>query len=119
MTEIFDQMCPMYIVYGMTWEQYWLGDPWIAEAYREAHILRRKMRNEELWLMGLYNQSAVGAVVASAFGKHKVDYVSKPFDIFPKTKIEKKEEERNTKMKLIETLNAWKRSWDSMKKDKK
>lgn len=69
--------------------------------------------------MGLYNQSAVGAVVASAFGKHKVDYVSRPFDIFPKTKIEKKEEERNTKMKLIETLNAWKRSWDSMKKDKK
>ena len=119
MTEIFDQMCPMYIVYGMTWEQYWLGEPWIAEAYREAHILRRKMRNEELWLMGLYNQSAVGAVVASAFGKHKVDYVSRPFDIFPKTKIEKKEEERNTKMKLIETLNAWKRSWDSMKKDKK
>lgn len=108
----------MYIVYGMTWEQYWFGDPWMAEAYREAHILRRKMRNEELWLMGMYNQSAVGAVVASAFGNRKVDYVDKPFNIFPKTKIEKEEEKRNEKMKLIETLNQWKRMWDSMKKDK-
>ena len=117
MTEVFDQLFPMYIVYGMSWEQYWLGDPWIAQAYREAHILRRKMRNEELWLMGLYAQSAVGSVVASAFGKHKVNYVDKPFNIFPKTQIEKEEEKRNTKLKLIEELNAWKRAWDAMKKD--
>lgn len=107
----------MYIVYGMSWEQYWLGDPWIAQAYREAHILRRKMRNEELWLMGLYAQSAVGSVIASAFGNRKVDYVDKPFNIFPKTQIEKEEEKRNTKLKLIEELNAWKRAWDTMKKD--
>lgn len=108
----------MYIVYGMSWEQYWFGDPWIAEAYREAHLLRRKMINEELWLTGLYNQSAVGSVVASAFGKHKVDYVGRPFDIFPKTKIEKREEERKEKMKLIEMLSSWKAAWDSMRKNK-
>lgn len=105
----------MYIVYGMTWEQYWFGDPWIAEAYREAHILRRRMINEELWLNGMYNQSAFGAVVGSAFGKRKIDYVDKPFDIFPKTRLEKKEEERKEKAKLIAILNSWKASWDAMK----
>ena len=77
------------------------------------------MINEELWLSGLYNQSAVGSVVASAFGKRKVEYVTKPFNIFPKTKIEKREEERREKMKLIEILNSWKRSWDAMRKDNK
>ena len=111
-------MFPMYLVYGMTPEQYWKEDPWLAEAYFEAHILRRKMRNEELWIMGMYAQSAVGSVVASAFGNRRVDYVAKPFNIFPKTKIEKEEEKRNEKMKLIETLNQWKRMWDSMRKDK-
>ena len=90
----------------------------MAEAYREAHLLRRKMINEELWLTGLYNQNAVGSVVASAFGKHKVDYVTKPFDIFPKTKIEKREEERKEKMKLIEMLSSWKAAWDAMRKNK-
>lgn len=90
----------------------------MAEAYREAHLLRRRMINEELWLTGLYNQSAVGSVVASAFGKHKVDYVEKPFNIFPKTKIEKQEEERREKRKLIEMLSSWKTAWDSMRKNK-
>ena len=107
----------MYIVYGMTWEQFWFGNPWIAEAYREAHLLRRKMINEELWLTGLYNQSAVGSVVASAFGKHK-DYVKEPFNIFPKTKIEKQEEERKEKRKLIEMLDSWKKAWDAMRNNK-
>ena len=105
----------MYLVYGMTWEQYWFGDPWIAEAYREAHLLRRRMINEELWISGLYNTSAFGSVIASAFGKRK-DYAEKPFDIFPKTQIEKREEERHERNKLIATLNAWKIAWDAMRK---
>jgi len=89
----------------------------MAEAYREAHLLRRRMINEELWLTGLYNKSAVGSVVASAFGKH-MDYVNEPFNIFPKTKIEKQEEERREKRKLIEMLSSWKAAWDSMRKNK-
>ena len=87
----------------------------MVEAYREAHLLRRRMINEELWISGLYNTSAFGSVIASAFGKHK-DYVEKPFNIFPKTKIEKREEERNEKNRLIATLNAWKSAWDANKK---
>lgn len=88
----------------------------MAEAYREAHILRRRMINEELWLTGLYNHSAFGSVVGSAFGKRKMDYVKEPFNIFPKTKLEKREEERKEKQKLIDILNAWKSQWDSMRK---
>ena len=74
------------------------------------------MINEELWLTGAYNQSAFGSVVGSTFGKRKIDYVEKPFDIFPKTKLEKQEEKRKEKMKLIAILNSWKASWDAMKK---
>lgn len=99
----------MYIVYGMTYEQFWYGDPMMAKAYREAHLLKRKMHNEELWIAGLYTYNAFGAVIATAFGKHKEEYVKKPFNIFPKSDIEKKEEEREKKRKLIEYLSSWKR----------
>lgn len=106
----------MYLVYGMTWEQFWFGDPWMAQAYREAHLLRRKMRNEEFWIQGLYIYHGFGAVVATAFGKKREEYVKKPFNIFPKTEIEKKEEEREKKHKLIEFLNNWKKSSDKKQK---
>jgi len=106
----------MYLVYGMSYRDYWYGDPWMAKTYREAHLLRRKMRNEELWLMGLYNYHATGAVIATAFGKHREDYVKKPFNIFPKTDIEKKEEEREKKRKLIGFLSAWKKNTDGKTK---
>lgn len=106
-TEIFDRLCPMYLVYGMTWEQFWFGDPWMAKAYREAHLLKRKMRNEELWLEGLYEYHSVGAVIGTAFGKRKVEYLKKPLNIFPKTEIEKKEEERDKKQKLVAYLSGW------------
>lgn len=106
----------MYLVYGMTWDQYWFGDPWIAKYYREAHLLKRKMRNEEMWIQGMYNYQGIVAVIATAFGKHREEYVKKPFNIFPKTEIEKKEDEREKKRKLIEYLSSWKKNTDKKQK---
>lgn len=98
------------MVYGMTYDQFWFGDPWIAASYREAHLLKRKMLNEELWIQGAYFYNALQAVIATAFGKRKEEYVKKPFNIFPKTALEKKEEEREQKRKLIGFLSSWKKS---------
>ena len=103
-------MCPLYLVYGMTWEQYWFGDPWMVKHFREAHLLKRKMKNEEMWIQGLYNYHGFGAVIATAFGKRREEYVKKPFNIFPKTEVEKKEEEREKKHKLINFLSSWKKN---------
>lgn len=96
----------------MTYEQYWYGDPWIAKAYREAHLLKRKMHNEDMWLQGMYNYNGFGAVIATAFGKRKQEYPRKPFDVFPKTEIEKREEAREKKRKLINFLSAFKKKSD-------
>ena len=106
MTELFEMVCPTYISYGMSWEQFWFGDPWMAKDYRDAFILKRRMQNENLWLQGLYNFTALQAVIATAFGKKREKYVEKPFDIFPKTKAEKEQEKIRAKNKLIQFLNA-------------
>lgn len=118
LTEIFEQACPMYIVYGMTYEQFWFGDPWMVKAYREAHLLKRKMLNEELWIAGMYNYNGFGAVIATAFGKHREDYLKKPLNLFPKTETERKAEEREKKHRLIRALTQWKRNSDNKQKQK-
>ena len=55
----------------MTPEQYWDGDPALAKYYRKAEELRRKRRNEELWLQGMYIYEALCDVspVMNAFAK--------------------------------------------------
>ena len=55
----------------MTPEQYWDGDPALAKHYRKADEIRRKRRNEELWLQGMYIYEALCDVapVFHAFAK--------------------------------------------------
>lgn len=99
-------LCPTYLSYGMTWEEYWFGDPWMARAFHDAFVLKRRMRNEDLWLQGLYNYTAFQAIINTAFGKKRDKYVDKPFDVFPKTKAEKEQEKIRERNKLIRFLNA-------------
>ena len=55
----------------MSPDQYWDGDPTLAKHYRKAEELRRKRRNEELWLQGMYIYEALCDVspVLNAFAK--------------------------------------------------
>ena len=102
----------MYMAYGMTYEQYWYGDPWMARAYAQSYLLKRKIENENAWILGAYMANAFGTVIGNAFGKKKVNYLDKPMDIFPKTEAEKQAEVREEKRKLINWLNGMKRLAD-------
>ena len=104
-TEFFESVCPIYMLYGMTYDEFWHGDPWMAKAYKEKHLLERKQKNEEMWVNGMYQLSALSVALNNAFNKSKIKYVEKPFDIFPKTEIEKEEEKRNERQKLIDFLS--------------
>ena len=105
-TEIFDELFPTYLVYGMTYEQYWHGDPWLVRAYAQAYLLRRKVDNEQAWIQGAYIANAVTVAIANTFGKKKTDYLKKPLEIFPKTEAEKKAEVREERRKVIAWLNG-------------
>ena len=116
-TEIFTELCPTYMAYGMTYEQYWHGDPWMVRAYAQAYLLKRKIENENAWIQGAYIANAFGSVIASSFGKRAVKYMEKPMDLFPKTESEKAEEIRNERRKLIQFLSGWKKAVDRKKKN--
>ena len=107
----------MYMAYGMTYEQYWYGDPWMTRAFAQAYLLKRKIQNENMWILGAYMTNAFATVIANSFGKKKTDYMKKPLDIFPKTEAEQKAEIREEKRKLITWLNGLKRSASQRKKN--
>ena len=100
----------MYINYGMTYEQFWEGDPWMTRAYAQAYLYRRKIENENAWIQGAYIANAVTIAIANTFGKKRTDYLKKPLDLFPKTEAEKAEEIRAERRKIINFLSGLKRN---------
>ncbi len=100
----------MFMAYGMTYEQYWYGDPWMTRAYEQAYLLRRREMNENMWLMGAYVSNAVATAIINSFNKKKVEYLKKPMDIFPKTEREIEQEKREERKKLIRYLTSLKKN---------
>lgn len=58
-TEQFYEVFPYYLSIGMTYEQFWDGDPQLAKYYRQADEIRNERKNQELWLQGLYFYEAL------------------------------------------------------------
>lgn len=87
---------------GMTYEQFWLGEPEIAKAYREADQIRRRRMNEQLWLEGIYMAEALSATVGNMFSKgQKHQYPQEPLPITAAEQEERRERERQAKMERI------------------
>ena len=75
-------------MYGMSYEQFWEGDPWMVKSFAEKHLLERKMKNEEMWIHGAYMLEAVSVALANGFSKHREKYLEKPFEIFDHAELQ-------------------------------
>ena len=93
------------MLYGMTYEQFWYGDPWMVKAYQQAFLLKQRKRNEEMWIQGAYIANAVSVALNNGFNKRKIDYMKSPLDIYPKTEAEKQEEIRQERADLVRKLS--------------
>lgn len=101
-TEIFEKVCPYYIVTGMTYEQFWLGEPELTVAYRRADELKKRRVNEELWLAGIYTAEALASTVGNMFTKGtKHKYPEEPKPITMAEVEERKEREQRAKMEQL------------------
>ena len=83
-TEQFEEQFPYYLSVGMTYEQFWDGDCWLAKDYREAFKLRTRRDNEHAWLIGRYVYDALCAVspLLHAFAKNGTTaqpYLERPY----------------------------------------
>ena len=107
--EIFQSLCPYYMFLGMSYEQYWYGKPDMVQAFYETYKYKRKAKNEEIWLQGLYIAEAISAV----FSEGKKKYPDKPHDIYPKTEEEKRLEVEKQRQAIIDYFTELKRRWDN------
>ena len=104
--EIFNDAFPYYLSIGMTYEQYWEGQPSLVAYYRKADDMNRKRKNQELWLQGFYVYSAIGsfAEILPAFPKKGAKirpYLEEPISITTADVIARKEKEQKEKMERI------------------
>lgn len=121
--EICDNLCPDYMAMGMTWDEYWYGDPWMVQAVRKAHQLKQKQKNFELWLQGMYIYEALLDVspVYHDFAKNPKPqpYASEPYalDENERETREKKEQEELDKQNQA-TIRAWAERVNRLKAEK-
>ena len=91
-TEFLEENFHFYLAIGMSYAEYWEGDPKLAQYYRKAYKIRQEEFNNNAWLQGLYIYDAVSTALHNALrgmGKNPPpakDYAKKPYEIFKKEK---------------------------------
>ena len=93
-TQIFEECFPFYLAIGMSYAEYWEGDPILARYYRKAYHIKQEEINNNAWLQGMYIYDAVSTALHNAlrgFGKNKPpakDYAKQPYEFKNKVKTE-------------------------------
>lgn len=114
--EIFDDLCPVYMSYGMTYEQYWDGDSEMCRFYRKAFQEKLKQQNAMLHLQGAYIYEALCDVSPLyrefSKGDHSPKkYRAEPYELFNKQGNDEAEtnvdEEKKEFDKGLESMFAW------------
>lgn len=95
-SEIFEKSCPFFMAIGMTYQEFWYEDCWIAKSYLEAYKIKKEQLNEQFWLQGVYIYEALIDVspILHAFCKKGTKPIPFPKEPYPLFKKENKEEEK-------------------------
>lgn len=115
LTQLFEEQCPIYMSYGMSYDEYWFGEPYRTRFYRDAYKLKQKQIDERLWLQGMYIYEALCDVspILHAFsskGTKPLPYSQKPYmSQVEKTEVDKKQEEENQKLLAMLYFKKWAR----------
>lgn len=112
-TEQFERVCPYYIAFGMTYDEFWNGDNEMPKMFRKAHEIKQREADQQAWLQGAYIYEAIGALAPAlkAFAKGNAKpYVERPFGYEEKpldieTPIKSKEQQSDEKAR------TWMEMW--------
>lgn len=115
LTKTFEEACPIYMSYGMSYNDFWFGPAFMVQFYRNADKLRIKRQDENNWMIGMYVYEALCdcAPILHAFskkGSKPLPYPNKPFlldKLQEKTEEEIEQEKENERLRAIVTFNRW------------
>ena len=107
-TEYFEKACPIFMLYGLSYEDFWYGDPFKAKYQYEVYKLKIKEKDEFMWEQGMYIYEAIlqCSPILHPFSKAQkpLPYTEKPhltqiLDNEEELKKAKQQEEENERLK--------------------
>ena len=107
-SEIFEETFPFYLAIGMSYAEYWEGDPMLTRYYRKAYLIKQEEENNKAWLQGLYIYDAISTALHNALrGKNTTakEYTKKPYEFRHREKTEAE------KLQEIETEQEKAAAW--------
>lgn len=115
LSELFEKQCPIYMSYGMSYDEFWHGDVYRTKFYREAYKIKVRQKDEQLWMQGMYIYEALCDVspILHAFSKKgtkPLQYSNKPYLARSESgELEKETEQsaENERLKAILHFNTW------------
>lgn len=110
-SQYLDTMCPYYMNYGMSYDEFWYGSIDRLNSYWQKHQFEIEQRNQEMWMQGLYIRLAVASCLDS-----KNKYPVKPHRITEMTEVERELDNKRRVEQLREQLMAIKANWDAKHK---
>ena len=126
LTKIFEELCPIYMGYGMTYDEFWHGDAYRTKYYYEAYKIQMKHKDEEFWMQGMYIYDALCRVspILHAFSKSgtkPLPYPDKPYTTTfdeNKTEEDKQKEVENARLIARVHFENWARETAKRFEDK-
>ena len=127
--ELADELCPIYMVMGVPYDEYWHGDYTQLSYYRKSFEIQRERANYDAWLQGAYVYDAFcfASPLLHAFAKkgttplpyHKEPYGAaqdgdKPTVGAPKTEKEIQEiQAHNASARFASFMTQWNKQHES------
>ena len=121
-TQVFEECFPFYLSIGMSYAEYWDGDPKLAQYYRKAYQIKQEEINNTAWLQGMYIYDAVSTALHNSLrglGKNKPpakDYAKQPYEFKNKVKTEA-EKAREVQIEQQKAI-AWMENFVRLNSDK-
>lgn len=106
---------------GMSADEYWNGDPYLAQSYYKRQKILNEQKNQEMWLQGMYIYNAFTVCLANAFakkGSKAEKYPEKPYEIYAPDKETQEAQAKKTREEVIAKLSAFAYRWNANHKQK-
>lgn len=115
LSAFFEEMCPIYMSYGMSYDEFWYKSPYRAKFYIDAYKRKIKQQDEYMWMQGMYIYEALCKVspILHAFSKKgtkPLPYSEKPYlynNESLETEKEKEQQKKNEQLLVKLHFKKW------------
>ena len=107
----FEKMCPIYMSYGMSYDEFWYKSPYRAKYYLDSYKRKVKQQDEYMWMQGMYIYEALCKVspILHAFSKKgtkPLPYSEKPY-LYNDSNFKTEQEKKNNELLVKLHFKRW------------